>query len=477
MKQLLTIAATALLTACALRADDWPMLGGHPDRNSVSTEKNLPTVWSEENPKKKISRKNIKWIANLGNQCWNNPVVSGGRVFIGTNNGVPRDPAIKGDRDILMCFSVADGKFLWQAVHEKLYPMDRVKSEEEDYHDIGLTSTPCISGDRVYYLSNQAVVVCRSAADGKPIWLLDLRKEYGVVPFQASPPAPLVMDDLVFTVTGNGAHGNPAKVDNPETPSFIALNAKTGEVAWKNSSPGDRIFGGQWGSPAYGVADGQSQIAFPGGDGWLYSFEPKTGKLLWKFNCLSYLKTDPKGKLEDRNTLVAPPVFAGHRVLISVGLDVDTGSPPGCLWAIDARKRGDITKEGELWRVTKAARAKKDEEFGRSIAGVAVDEGLVYAVEQQGYLNCIELESGKPIWSYDLLTSIWGAPVVADEKIYIRTGGEETFVFKTGREAKLIAKNILLGVNFGTVAVSDGVLYLAGGEGEGRKLYAIAQDK
>ena len=39
-----------------------------------------------------------------------------------------------------------------------------------------------------------------------------------------------------------------------------------------------------WSNPAYGVVKGKAQVIFPGGDGWLYSFEPKTGKLIWKMD-------------------------------------------------------------------------------------------------------------------------------------------------------------------------------------------------
>src|SRR5207237_498321 len=47
------VAALSLLFCCPLRADDWPMLGGRPDRNMVSAEKNLPVDWSP--------KKNLKW--------------------------------------------------------------------------------------------------------------------------------------------------------------------------------------------------------------------------------------------------------------------------------------------------------------------------------------------------------------------------------------------------------------------------------
>src|SRR4030088_74523 len=70
---------------------DWPMWGGTPDRNMVSHMKGLPTEWDIK------TKKNVKWVADLGSQSYGNPVVSGGIVLVGTNNETPRDPKQAGD--------------------------------------------------------------------------------------------------------------------------------------------------------------------------------------------------------------------------------------------------------------------------------------------------------------------------------------------------------------------------------------------
>jgi hypothetical protein len=62
-----------------LHADDWPMMGGRPDRNMVSSEKGLPLEWDAG-----ATTKNIKWSADLGDVTYGSPVISGRRVFIGT---------------------------------------------------------------------------------------------------------------------------------------------------------------------------------------------------------------------------------------------------------------------------------------------------------------------------------------------------------------------------------------------------------
>src|SRR5690348_13381768 len=84
---------------------DWPMWGGTPDRNMVSNMKGLPTEWDVK------TKKNIKWVANLGSQSYGNPVVAGGMVFVGTNNESPKDPKVTGDKGVLMAFRESDGEF------------------------------------------------------------------------------------------------------------------------------------------------------------------------------------------------------------------------------------------------------------------------------------------------------------------------------------------------------------------------------
>jgi outer membrane protein assembly factor BamB len=433
------------------RADDWPMLGGRPDRNMVSLEKNLPTEWSGG-----ATKKNIKWSADLGQVTYGSPVVSGGRVFIGTNND---EPAVKLKRGVLKCFSEKDGSLLWRVVHEKL------ADAGEDDSAIGVCSTPCVVDERVYYVSNRAELICAGANDGKPIWSLDMRAALGVSPNQASASSPLVVGELVYVVTGHGTNYRTGAIKNPNAPSFIAVNRSTGKIAWQDHSPGAKILTGQWGSPGYGIVDGRPQVAFPGGDGWIYSFEPTTGKLLWKFNCKAHETMSSAGDTTTYN-VVAAPVFSGNRVFIAVG-EPEASAGPGALRALDARQQGDVTKTAEVWRLG-------GKEFHDSLSTVAVHEGLIYAADSPGYLSCIDADTGKRLWDHDHLANIWGSPLVADGKVYVQTGEGVVHVFQTGREKKLLAKNASLPeVAHGTPVAANGVLYITGQT----KLYAIAIDK
>src|SRR3989442_769826 len=129
---------------------DWPMLGGTIHRNMVNpVEKNMPIAWSV----KEGARKNLKWVADLGMTSFGAPVIAGGKVFVGTNNDQPRNPKIKGDKGVLMCFRESDGQFLWQAVHDKL-----PTGQENDWPHQGIASSPVVEGNRLYYVSNRCEV-------------------------------------------------------------------------------------------------------------------------------------------------------------------------------------------------------------------------------------------------------------------------------------------------------------------------------
>ncbi len=89
------------------------MWGGTPDRNMVSSITGLPAKWDIS------SKTNLKWVAGLGSQTYGNPVVAGGKVFVGTNNEAMYDPEQGGDRGVVMAFRESDGEFLWQSHADK----------------------------------------------------------------------------------------------------------------------------------------------------------------------------------------------------------------------------------------------------------------------------------------------------------------------------------------------------------------------
>ncbi len=463
-KSILLILVLAGIAALPLVPQDWPMWGGAAHRNLTSAMKNLPESWDVK------SGKNIKWKAQLGSTSYGNPVVAGGKIFLGTNNGNPRNPDIQGDRGVLMCFRESDGKFLWQAVTDKLE-----SGSENDFPEQGVCSSPAVEGKRLYYVSNRGELVCldpegfmdgkndgpfqdevhKGPADADIIWKLDMMKELGVYQRNMANSSPVIWEDLVFIETSNGRsdEGVPA----PKAPSFIAVNKNTGKVVWQDNSPGEGILRGQWSSPALGMVSGIQQAFFAGGDGWLYGFNARTGEKLWKFDLNPKNVASP----EARNYGVSTPVFSEGNVFMSAGQDPDMGNGPGVTYRIDPAKRGDITESGKVWQY---------DEIRRSISTTAIADGLVYISDFRGTLHCLDVKTGKPYWTFDLNSPVWGSPLVADGKVYLGDADGDLAVFKAGPEMKKLSVIDMADSVYSTPVPANGVLYVM----TRSQLYAIA---
>ena len=342
-RSLILFSTAALTAALALPSfgADWPMWGGRPDRNMVSDEKGIPRTWDIK------SKTNVKWEAELGSQSYGNPVVADGKILVGTNNELLRNPKLGGDRGVVMCFRESDGEFLWQMTHPKL-EAGRVN----DWPEQGVCSSPAVAGKIAYYVSNRAEVIAvdiegfrdgendgpykeeteTSETDGDIIWKLDMYEELGVFPHNMAATSPLIVDDIVFVNTSNGVDESHINIPFPDAPSFLALNRHTGEIIWEDGSPGENVLHGQWASPAYGEILGVPQVIFAGGDGWLRSFAPKTGNLIWKFDC-NPKESEWKQGRGDRNNIISTPVIYDDKVFVAVGQDPEHGEGVGHLWA------------------------------------------------------------------------------------------------------------------------------------------------
>jgi outer membrane protein assembly factor BamB len=199
------------------------------------------------------------------------------------------------------------------------------------------------------------------------------------------------------------------------------------------------------------------QAIFPGGNGWLYGFNARTGEQLWKFDLNPKDAVWPKTK----NDGIATPVFADGKVFMSVGQDPESGEGRGHMYAIDPTKRGDITETGRVWHYG---------EIRRSISTAAVAGGLVFISDFSGFLHCLDAQSGKPAWNFDMLAAVWGSPLVADGKVYLGDEDGDVVVLQAGREMKKLAEINMGNSVYSTPVPANGVLYIM----TRSELYAIA---
>jgi outer membrane protein assembly factor BamB len=454
------------LTASDPNTGDWPMWGGTPDRNMVSAMKGLPGDWDIK------TKKNVKWVADLGSQTYGNPVVAGGMVFVGTNNEGLRDPKQPGDRGVLMAFRESTGEFLWQQTHVKLEA-----GRANDWPYQGVASSPAVEGNRLYYVSNRGVVWCvdiegfrdgendglvkdeklTSPQDADVIWSFDMMEEVGTYPHNLANSSPVIWGDLLFISTSNGQDESHVNVPSPRAPSLISVNKHEGKLVWEDNSVEDRILHGQWSTPAVGNIDGVVQVVSAQGDGWVRGYEALTGKKLWEFD------TNPKDAIwpKTRNEVIATPVIVQNRVYIANGQDPEHGEGVGHFYAIDATKRGDITQAGRIWQFDK---------LRRSISTAAVAEGLVYISDFSGFLYCLDANTGQEYWMHDLFAATWASPFVVDGKVYIGDEDGDVTVLQHGKEKKVLAEMNMGNSVYATAVPAHGVLFL----NNRNRLFALA---
>ncbi|HXT58169.1 MAG TPA: PQQ-binding-like beta-propeller repeat protein [Pirellulales bacterium] len=516
--------------------DEQAQRGGSPARNNVRNGQCLPESWDVGQFDEKTGEwllgtgRNIRWVARLGTQTHGTPVVAEGKVFIGTNNGggrLPRYPATV-DLGCLLAFRAADGEFLWQHSSEKL-PTGRV----HDWPLQGVCSTPLVKGNRLWFVSNRCEVLCLDTEgfyqdlfsrparerleEANVVWRLDMRERFGVSPHNMSNCSITSAGRALFVCTSNGVDEGHMNIPAPNAPSFLALDKMTGEVLWSDASPGLNILHGQWCSPCYGVFDGQGQVVFGGGDGWLYSFDPAGdgqggSKLLWKFDCNPKdAKYSVSGR-STRNHLIATPMIHGGFVYAAVGEDPEHGEGNGRLCCIDARRRGDVSNElaidrkngdrplpsrrlqavnpqaGEaavanpnsalIWEYV-ARDANRDgkidfeEQMHRTLSSAVLGEGLLMIPDFSGLVHCLDAATGEVCWTHDLMSETWSSPLAADGRVYMADADGKITIFKLSKAKTILAEIEMGRMIYSTPAAAGGVLYVP----TTTHLFAIASDE
>ncbi|MCX5648997.1 MAG: PQQ-binding-like beta-propeller repeat protein [Planctomycetota bacterium] len=490
-------AALAAAIPCAQAADQ-PQWGARHSRNMVSEETGLADSFDP------AGGANVRWAVPLGTHTNSTPVVAGGRVYVGTNNGSPRDPRLPGDRGVLMCFDEATGKLLWQLVVPKLTEITNA-----DWYDIGITSPPTVEGDRVYLVTNRCEVVCLDAdgmADGNDgpftdegshlagagnpplqpaaqdadiVWLFDMVAEAGVRPHNASNSSPLLVGDRLYVGTSNGVEHTHKRVPAPDAPSLVVLDKRTGRLVAKDAAGiGRRLFHGQWSSPSLGEAGGKALIFFGGGDGFLYAFEalpeppaetPATLRQVWAFD------GDPAGRVEDPHAFfdnrregpsvfIGMPVFSEGRVYVAASGDTWHGKRASALKCVEANGTGDVTRSAQVWSYATQ---------GHCLSTPAVGDGLVYIADTSGRVHCLDAATGQAVWVHEAKGEIYGSPLLADGKVHVGTTRREFWILAAGREKRVVSRVTLGSAMHASPVAANGVLYVA----TDTMLYAVGKSR
>ena len=497
------LATLSLALSCFAPAEaaDQPQWGHAWTRNMISNERGLPDSFDPR------ARRNIKWSAKIGTETHSTPIVSGGRVYLGTNNGEPRDPKHQGDRGVLMCLNETDGQLLWQLVVPK--------REEDPYHDwpkCGISSPATVEGDRVYIVDNRGVVLCldaRGLANGNDgpfrdegaymtprgtnapaqplapgpldadiLWTLDLTKEAGIWSHDAAHSSILIRGDHLYLNSGTGVDNTHKKIRTPDAPSLVVVDKRTGKlIARDRLGIAPNIFHCTWSSPSLATVNGLEQIFFAAGNGVVYSFEPlrktppageiATLQTIWQFD---FDPTAPKENIHRYNTnrrespsnIYGMPVVDANRVYVAGGGDIFWGKNEAWLKCSDVTKRGNITTNRLVWSYTLDKHV---------MSTPAVHDGLVFIADCGRKFHCVDATTGTALWTHDIKGEVWASPMVADGKVYLGTRSGQFLVFAASREKKVLSEIELGSPISATVTPANGTLYVA----TMKELFAVRQ--
>ena len=475
-------------------SSDWTQWGGSSNRNMVSSATNIPSTFNPgkwDDDKEEFTaegREGVLWVFKLGSQTYGNATVANGQIYVGTNNEVPRNKNIKGDRGIVMAIDEKTGKFLWQLSVPKMG-----SGKVNDWEYLGICSSPTIDGDQVYVMTNRCEILCFDAKglangnqgfqdeekyinnvtggktktklsnlDADILWVYDMREELGVFPHNATSSSPLIVGDKVFVNTSNGVDWSHKNIPAPFSPAVICLDKLTGKLQGEEFSQiSERIMHGSWSTPTYGKTAKAEYVYYGAPDGFLYAFYTKPVynkdeeinvlKEAWRLDCnpAKYRMKNGKkikyAKPEGPSEIIATPVFYKNRIYVPIGQDPEHGTGLGNFVCCDA----DTGKV--IWQ---------SEKINRSISTPAIANGMVFVADFNGFLHCFDSETGKSLWSHNTESHIWGSPLYVDGKVMIGNDAGELYVFAASKEKKLLTTIFLESPILGSPVVANGILYI-----------------
>jgi outer membrane protein assembly factor BamB len=292
---------------------------------------------------------------------------------------------------------------------------------------------------------------CLDARTGQLRWAVPLHEQFGLLStYGGRTNFPIVFEDLVM-VSGVcinwGERALPAD-------SYIAFDKRTGDVVWFQGTrprPDDTTYS----SATLAVLNQQQSLVFGSGDGSIWSFQPRTGRPLWRH------------EISLRGVNV-PPLVSGDLVLGAHSEENIVGTAMGAVVAIDTTKAGsdlrpaadlsgvvDLTDTGTLWRIEEVM-------AGRS-QPLHLDR-QVWVFDDRAKLWILDAESGDPVGRRVALgRTMWPSLLHADGKVYAFDADGRWGIYRPSEQgAETVSKGTFPdgeGVN-GSPSCSHGRVYI-----------------
>jgi outer membrane protein assembly factor BamB len=375
--------------AMAQPGANWPQWRG-PNRDGISKESGLLKQWPAEGPP-------LVWKAVGAGRGYSSFSVASGKLYT---------LGLRGDREFVIAFDIANGKEAWATAHGGKFENDRGD---------GPRGTPTVDGDRVYALGGNGDLSALDARTGKIVWSKNVLKEFGGSNIQwGISESPLVMGNKVLVNAGG------------RNASIVALNKDNGNVMWKSQS--DEA--GYSSAIPLQINGGIRVVFFTAARA--LGLDVNDGRLLWEY-------ARPSNNVAN----VATPIARGNRIFISS----DYGTGGGVVEIKEDNKAQEIyfTKDmrnhhsssvlvgdylyGFSSAILTAMRfdsgeiAWRDRSVGKG--SLVFADGHLYCFSENGVVGLVEAtpagykEKGRFRIAQDSLPT-WTHPVVAGGRLYLR---------------------------------------------------------
>lgn len=324
-------------------AGDWPQFRG-PESTGTAADAVIP------------SKPKIDWSIPLPGRGLASPIVVGSKVFVTCSSGP------KQERLHLICFSVADGKKLWE---RQLRATGRTMSHPKTAI---AACTPCSDGQRVFALWS-----CNDVAafdlEGNLLWVRGLTVDYANASNSLGmASSPIVIGEALVTM-----------IENDSESYTIGLDVKTGRNLWKLERPKTA----NWTSPIPWRAEAKATpIAVLQSSKGLVGVDAASGSKLWEYG---------EGASTTSSSVVAEGIIY---------------APSNGITALSPKANG-IAPE-QLWRSKQINPA--------TISPVALD-GHIFSINGAGVLTKADLKTGDARFKLRLTGPFSGSPVGAGQRL------------------------------------------------------------
>jgi outer membrane protein assembly factor BamB len=241
----------------------------------------------------------------------------------------------------------------------------------------GARTSVTIDGDRLYVFSAVGRLTCLDAATGKPKWAKEAREFGGRAPNWAYAESVTIYKDwALFTPGGQNC--------------VVALNKNTGETVWQSTGCN---FPAHY-SSLLPVEFAGVQVFIAATGGGIAIFDARDGKCLFS------------NPFAARNTASCPsPVYSDGYVFWSPGYN------KGGI-CLKLKKVGDTVGADVAWTTRDVGNGSAEQ------GGYIIDNGYIYGNRNNGW-TCLELATGKPLWTDNAGKIGKGSITYADGMYYL----------------------------------------------------------